>query len=66
MVLEGVFEEFPKLRVLLVETGFAWAPALCWRLDQHWERMRDEVPHVKRTAVRICARTLLVFVAADG
>ena len=48
MVLEGVFEEFPKLRVLLVETGFAWAPALCWRLDQHWERMRDEVPHVKR------------------
>jgi uncharacterized protein len=48
MVFEGVFEQFPKLRVLLVETGFAWAPALCWRMDQHWERMRDEVPHVKR------------------
>jgi predicted TIM-barrel fold metal-dependent hydrolase len=48
LVFEGVFEQFPKLRVLLVETGFAWAPALCWRMDQHWERMRDEVPHVKR------------------
>ena len=33
---------------MLVEAGFAWAPSLCWRLDQHWERMRDEVPHVKR------------------
>lgn len=48
MVLEGVFDRFPKLRVLLVETGFAWVPALCWRLDQHFERMRDEVPHLKR------------------
>jgi uncharacterized protein len=48
MVLEGVFDRFPKLRVLLVETGFAWVPALCWRLDQHWQRMKDEVPHLKR------------------
>jgi len=33
---------------VLIETGFAWLPALGWRLDKHWERMRDEVPHVKR------------------
>jgi predicted TIM-barrel fold metal-dependent hydrolase len=48
MVLEGVFERFPGLKVVFVEGGFAWAPPLCWRLDQHWARMRDEVPHVKR------------------
>ena len=48
LVLEGVFERFPKLRVVLIEGGFAWVPALCWRLDKHWERMRSEVPHVKR------------------
>ena len=48
MVMEGVFEEIPKLRVICVEGGFAWVPALGWRLDKVWARMRDELPHVKR------------------
>jgi len=47
-VFEGVFERFPGLKVVLVEGGFAWAPALCWRMDKHWERMRAETPRVKR------------------
>jgi predicted TIM-barrel fold metal-dependent hydrolase len=34
--------------LIIVEAGFAWAPAWCWRLDKAWERMRDEMPHVKR------------------
>ena len=33
---------------MLIEGGFAWVPALCWRMDKHWERMRKETPHVKR------------------
>jgi uncharacterized protein len=48
MVLEGVFERFKNLRIVLIEGGFAWVPALCWRLDRNWERMRSEVLHVKR------------------
>jgi len=48
MVMEGVFERFPKLRVVLVESGFVWVPSLCWRLDALFERMHDEVPHLKR------------------
>ncbi len=48
MVLEGVFEHFPKLRIVLVEGGLAWAPALKWRLDKHFMRFRSEVPHLKR------------------
>ena len=48
LVFEGVFERFPKLKVALIEGGFGWAPALCWRMDKHWERMRVETPHVKR------------------
>ncbi|MCB1547808.1 MAG: amidohydrolase, partial [Hyphomicrobiaceae bacterium] len=48
MVLEGVFEHFPSLKVVLIESGFAWLPALSWRLDRNWKRMRDETPHLKR------------------
>jgi predicted TIM-barrel fold metal-dependent hydrolase len=47
MILEGVFEHFPKLRVVMIEGGFGWAASLAWRLDQHWAKMRNETPHVK-------------------
>jgi uncharacterized protein len=48
LVTEGVFERFPKLKVVLVEGGFAWLAQLSWRLDKLFERMRSEVPHLKR------------------
>ena len=48
LVIEGIFERFPALKIILVEAGFAWLPALCWRLDKLWLRMRDELPHVSR------------------
>ena len=48
LVLEGVFERYPKLKMVMIEAGFGWAPSLAWRLDKSWERLRSEVPHVKR------------------
>jgi predicted TIM-barrel fold metal-dependent hydrolase len=46
-VFEGVFEQFPELKIVSVENGFVWAPNLGWRMDKHFDRMRAEVPHLK-------------------
>jgi predicted TIM-barrel fold metal-dependent hydrolase len=47
LVIEGVFERFPDLRMIMVEAGFAWAPSLAWRLDKAWKTLRAETPHLK-------------------
>ena len=48
LALQGVFERFPGLKVIMIEGGFGWLASLMWRLDQHWARHREEVPHVTR------------------
>jgi predicted TIM-barrel fold metal-dependent hydrolase len=48
MILEGVFDTFPDLKIVMIEGGFGWVPHLGWRMDAHWTKMRSEVPHLKR------------------
>jgi predicted TIM-barrel fold metal-dependent hydrolase len=48
MVSEGVFDQFPSLRVTLLEAGFTWLPAHMWRFDKEWRNLRRLVPWVKR------------------
>lgn len=47
LIVEGVFAEFPSLKVALVASGFTWLPALMWRLDKEWKGLRREIPWVK-------------------
>ena len=46
LVTEGVLARLPELKIVMVESGFAWVPSVAWRLDRAWARMRDEVPHL--------------------
>jgi len=48
LVVEGVFEKFPGLRVVSAENGFGWAPSLGWRLDSTYKLLAGEVPHLAR------------------
>jgi predicted TIM-barrel fold metal-dependent hydrolase len=48
LVMEGVFERFPSLKVVIIEAGVAWMASLMWRMDKHWKTLRSETPHLKR------------------
>jgi len=40
MVLSGVFDRHPDLRVVMVENDVGWLPHFCFRMDHAWERHR--------------------------
>ncbi len=44
----GVFERFPKLRVAFMESGCGWLPFWLWRLDEHYEKMPEQAPKIRR------------------
>jgi predicted TIM-barrel fold metal-dependent hydrolase len=48
LVVGGIFEKLPDLRVVMVESSWTWLPHLMWRFDHNYRSLRREVPWVKR------------------
>lgn len=44
LIYDGVFQRFPRLKVVFAGFGFAWVPPVIWRADAEWRGLRVEVP----------------------
>ncbi len=48
VLYHGIFERFPRTRMMLMEGGVAGYAGLLWRLDTNWRSCRSETPHCVR------------------
>lgn len=48
MIINGIPERFPKLKILLIESGLAWIPFLMQRLDNEYLMRTNEAPLLKK------------------
>lgn len=45
-VASGAFARWPDLKVVVMDSGWAWLPGLMWRMDTEWKSVRREIPWV--------------------
>ncbi len=50
-IAEGVFVKFPKLKLVLIESGVTWIGPYLWRLSKFWRGVRLEVPWIDRSPI---------------
>ena len=48
LLMEGVFTKYPRLKVVLLESGFSWLTNFLWRANKTWKGTRTEIPWVSR------------------
>ena len=47
-ITHGVFERYPKLRLVFLESGATWIAPFLWRLDANYKGLRREIPWTQR------------------
>src|SRR4029077_14446866 len=48
MMFQGVFDQFPRLRVAFLEAGVGWVPFMLDRLDEEYERKGRWAPRLRK------------------
>ena len=56
LVINGIPERFPKLKMIWIESGLAWVPFLMQRLDNEYMMRTSEAPLLKRLPSEYMAR----------
>lgn len=64
LLFDGIFERFPRLKVVFAGFGFAWLAPVLWRADSEWRGLRVEVPWLTRAPSEYAAEHLRFVV--DG
>ena len=49
LVFYGVFDKYPELRIVVIEAGVTWLPALLWHVGVDCRVLRTDVPWAKRS-----------------
>lgn len=47
-IVNGVFEKYPDLRVVIKEYGVSWLPSAMWKLDDSYQLLKHESSWVKK------------------
>jgi predicted TIM-barrel fold metal-dependent hydrolase len=47
LICKGTLERHPKLQVVFLESGAGWLPYWLWRMDEHYEILRFQVPWLR-------------------
>lgn len=55
LISEGVFKEFPDLKIVFLESGISWLPSFTWRYKKYWRGLTMEIPWVDRPPNEIIA-----------
>jgi predicted TIM-barrel fold metal-dependent hydrolase len=65
LILDGVFERHPRLRVGIFESGTGWLRWWLHRLDEHWEFLGSEVPQAELRPSEYVERQCVISTETD-
>ena len=60
LVSNGVFNKFPNLKFVLIESGVSWLPGFIWRAVKTWRGVRAEVPWINRSPAGIIRENIRI------